>query len=68
MSRKAWMRHPARTLGKKPVCPTGWEYFATWDRARHALVPFIAASDTETVTCPHCHGWHNTHPTRTKTP
>ncbi|NUP18371.1 MAG: hypothetical protein HOZ81_20265 [Streptomyces sp.] len=66
MSGRAWLKHPARTIGQRPPCPTGLPRFANVDLARAALHHGLGAPSLEAWTCSHCEGAHisDTDPTR----
>ncbi|MCX4885911.1 hypothetical protein [Streptomyces sp. NBC_00847] len=59
MARRAWLRHPARTI-RTPNCPTNLTRYTTIGHARAAL---LAGCTTTTLTsrpCDQCGGAHNT--------
>jgi len=60
MTRRAWLRHPPRTLGQPPACPAGTRYTSR-DRAWDAALPLTGDSGHTPVLCdrPECRGgWH----------
>lgn len=62
MSGRAWLRHPAKTIGRPVDCPHG-PRFANLDHARAALIAGLAAHSLEAWACNECGGAHITDPT-----
>ena len=58
MSRRAWLPYPARTIGRRPPCPTGLPRFTTLDHAHRALHYGLGAPSLETWWCQQCDGAH----------
>ena len=58
MTTRPWLRHPAQTIGRPPVCPTGLPRFNSIDRARDALTPGTAPTSLTAASCDQCGGAH----------
>lgn len=55
---RAWLPHPARTIGPPPDCPAGTRH-ASQTIALAALRPRVGDSGMHAVPCPlGCGGWH----------
>jgi len=55
---RSWLRHPARTSDRPPVCPTGLPRFSSIDRARDALTPILTPVGLTPTSCDQCGGAH----------
>jgi hypothetical protein len=58
VTRRPWLRHPARSSGRPPICPTRLPRFSSIDRARDALTPILAPVGLTPATCEQCGGAH----------
>lgn len=57
---RAWLRHPARTVGRSRPCPTRLPRFANVDLAREALRYGYAGHNLTAWPCGQCDGAHIT--------
>ncbi|MEU1273030.1 hypothetical protein [Streptomyces sp. NPDC005799] len=60
MTRRAWLPHPARTVGQSRPCSTGLPRFTNLDRAREARIHGHGNHQLTAWACHQCGGAHIT--------